>query len=67
MSKQDIRDQFPVGMQVRLVNVSIERHREHFCGRTGRVVRAVKSKNTVWIKFPEGDTYGAYPENILPA
>lgn len=67
MSKQDIRDQFPVGMQVRLVNVSIELHRAQYCGRIGRVVRAVRSKHTVWIEFPDGDRYGAYPENILPA
>lgn len=52
MKKTDIRDQFPKGMRVTLVNVAIERHRERYCGRTGVVVKAVKSTNTVWIEFP---------------
>ena len=43
------------------------RHRERYCGRTGVVVKAVKSRNTVWIEFPDGDRYGAYPENVRPA
>lgn len=47
MKKTDIRDQFPKGMRVTLVNVAIERHRERYCGRTGVVVKAVKSTNTV--------------------
>ena len=38
MKKPDIRDQFPKGMRVTLVNVAIERHRERYCGRTGVVV-----------------------------
>lgn len=67
MKKTDIRDQFPKGMRVTLVNVAIERHRERYCGRTGVVVKAVKSTNTVWIEFPDGDRYGAYPENVRPA
>ena len=66
MKKPDIRDQFPRGMHVTLINVAIERHRDHYCGRTGVVVKAVKSTNTVWIEFPEGDRYGAYPENVRP-
>ena len=64
MKKPDIRDQFPRGMRCTLVNVAIERHRERYCGRTGVVVKAVKSRNTVWIEFPDGDRYGAYPENV---
>jgi len=64
MKKTDIRDQFPKGMKVKLINVSIDRHRERYCGRTGIVSKAVKSTNTVWIKFPDGDRYGAYPENV---
>ncbi len=63
MKKPDIRDQFPRGMRVTLVNVAIER----YCGRTGVVVKAVKSRNTVWIEFPDGDRYSAYPENVRPA
>ena len=59
MKKTDIRDQFPKGMRVTLVNVAIERHRERYGGRTGVVVKAVKSTNTVWIEFPDGDRYGA--------
>ena len=54
-------------MRVKLINVAIERHREHYCGRIGIVDKAVKSTNTVWIEFPDGDRYGAYPENIRPA
>ena len=49
------------------VRDAIERHRERYCGRTGVVVKAVKSTNTVWIEFPDGDRYGAYPENVRPA
>ena len=30
MKKPDIRDQFPKGMRVTLVNVAIERHRERY-------------------------------------
>ena len=67
MKKPDIRDQFPKGMRVKLINVSIERHRERYCGRTGIVVKAVKSTNTVWIEVPDSDRYGAYPENVRPA
>ena len=52
VKKTDIRDQFPKGMRVTLVNVA---------------VKAVKSTNTVWIEFPDGDRYGAYPENVRPA
>ena len=67
MKEPDIRDQFPKGMRVKLINVAIERHREHYCGRIGIVSKAVKSTNTVWIEFPDGDSYGAYPENVRPA
>lgn len=38
MKETDIRDQFPKGMRVKLINVSIERHRERYCGRIGIVV-----------------------------
>lgn len=65
--KPDIREQFPKGMRVTLVNVAIERHREIYCGRTGTVVKAVKSKNLVHIEFPDGDRYAAFPENVRPA
>lgn len=66
MKDNDIREQFPKGMRVKLINVSIERHRESYCGRIGVVTKAVKSTNTVWILFPDGDRYGAYPENLRP-
>lgn len=67
MKSLDIRDLFPKGMRVRLINVAIERHRERYSGRTGIVVKAVKSTNTVWIQLTDGDRYGAYPENVQPA
>ena len=67
MKKTDIRDQFPKGMRVTLVNVAIERHRERYCGRTGVVVKAVKSTNTVWIEFPDGDRYGVYRYGVRRA
>ena len=67
MKEPDIRDQFPKGMHVKLINVAIERHREHYCGRIGIVAKAVKSTNTVWIEFPDGNRYGSYPENVRPA
>lgn len=67
MKKPDIRNQFPKGMCVKLINVAIEHHREHYCGRIGIVAKTVKSTNTVWIEFPDGDRYGAYPENVRPA
>ena len=62
--KTDIRDQFPKGTRVTLVNVAIESHRECFCGRSGIVLKAVKRTNLVTIEFPNGETYAAYPENI---
>ncbi len=67
MKATDISDQFPKGMQVRLNNVSIERHRERYCGRVGHVLKAVKSRNVVCIEFPDGDRYDAYPQNVEPA
>jgi len=67
MKKPDIRDQFPRGIRVKLINCAIELHREHYCSRIGVVAKAVKSTNTLWIEFPDSDRYGAYPENILPA
>ncbi len=67
MKTTDIRDQFPKGMRVRLINVSIERHREHYCGRVGHVAMAVKSRNVIRIEFSDGDRYDAYPQNVEPA
>ena len=52
MKKPDIRDQFPRGMRVTLVNVAIDRHRERYCGRTGVVVKAVKSKKHRMDRIP---------------
>ena len=65
MKKPDIRDQFPRGIRVKLINGAIELHRERYCSRIGVVAKAVKSTNTVWIEFPDSDRYGACPENIL--
>ena len=67
MKKTDIRDQFSREICVKLINVAIELHREHYCSRISVVAKTVKSTNTVWIESPDGDRYGSYPENIRPA
>ena len=67
MKAQDIREKFPKGMRVQIINVAIERHRERYCGRIGIVEKAVKSTNTVWIAFPDNDRYGSFSENVIPA
>lgn len=67
MNEHDIRSLFPAGMKVRIINAVFEAHRSRYCNRVGTVTRAVKSKNLVWIEFPNGEQYGARPENIEPA